>query len=345
MKIAIVGANGKVGTELCFFLREEQGIEVVPVVRNIVGSAFLRDQKFECRIFDICDEKQAKDGLADIDVVVISSFVFRAGPEAQILNRRMIEHSVRFSLPSSKIIYLSSVRALGWRVDRGTSRFTVPRSYDRNKRLLEDYLLRLCSGTDKTGIALRLGHVYGKNQPRTGAIQELMRRGKPLELLVSSDAASNVVHTATIANCIEVCAKSSIQPGVYSLVNVPQWSWRQVFEYYNESGTELMFRDNSWSRRPVRKRIMQSVWRFVASNRETLAELRQFMPPTLERKLQRRFAIRNAGSQIDTISQSKREVVDMREFHYKPMPEVFVPGLGESAQLLSKEKLPTDIFK
>jgi nucleoside-diphosphate-sugar epimerase len=345
MKIAIIGANGQVGTELSFYLRGQADIEVVPVVRNVLGSAFLDDQQFSCRVFDICDKAQAKEGLADVDVVVISSYVFRAGKESQRLNRSMIENSISYSRPASKIIYLSSVRALGWRVDKGTPRFAVPRSYDRNKKLLEKYLLESCRGTGKTAIALRLGHVYGKNQPRTAELQKLLSCGKPLELHVSASAASNVVHTATIANCIEVCAKSNIKSDIYSLVNVPQWSWSSVFEYYNDCGAKLEFRDPGRRKSPVFRRVEQLFWKFVRSNRETFAELRQFVPPTMEQKIQRRFAVRNAASEIAAVSQSRKRIVEMREFRYKAMPEKFVPGLGESAKLLATEKLPSDIFK
>ena len=343
-KIAIIGANGRVGTELCFYLRGEPGIEVVPVVRNIMGAAFLIDQGFECRVFDICDESQARSGLEDIDVVVISSFVFRAGSESQRLNTAMIDHSIQSSKQSSKIIYLSTVRALAWRVDRGTPRFAVPRSYDRNKRLLEKHLLKACEGTGKTGIALRLGHVYGKNQPRTAALQEMLRAGKPLELRVDPDSASNVVHTATIANCIDVCTRSSVKQGVYSLVNVPQWSWRRVFEYYNEKGTEVMFRSASKISVPLHRRFIGKFWKFVASHRETFAELRQFTPPTLERKIQRRFSIRNAATEIAAVVAARKGVVEMREFRYRPMPATYVPGMSESSQLLDHEKLPADVF-
>jgi len=47
MKLAVVGANGKVGTELCFLLKDE--IEVVPIVRNRLGAIFLNHNGFNCK--------------------------------------------------------------------------------------------------------------------------------------------------------------------------------------------------------------------------------------------------------------------------------------------------------
>ena len=63
-RIAIVGANGQVGTEVCLRLREVQGIEAVPVVRNPSGSAFLRLNGMTCRHGRIADTKEARELIA-----------------------------------------------------------------------------------------------------------------------------------------------------------------------------------------------------------------------------------------------------------------------------------------
>jgi hypothetical protein len=67
---------------------------------------------------------------------------------------------------------------------------------------------------------------------------------------VKAEKASNVVHTVTIADAVRRCTFDSISPGLYSLVNVPQWSWKEVFEHYNTSGTELIFEEAKRGRKP-----------------------------------------------------------------------------------------------
>ena len=69
-RIAIVGANGQVGTEVCLRLREAADVEVVPVVRNLSGSAFLRLNGVDCRHGRIADPEQARHLIGDCDVVV-----------------------------------------------------------------------------------------------------------------------------------------------------------------------------------------------------------------------------------------------------------------------------------
>jgi nucleoside-diphosphate-sugar epimerase len=343
MKIAIVGANGNVGTELCLYLRKERDIEVVPVVRNVLGSAYLRDKEFNCRVFDICSESEAEQALGDVDMVVISSYVFGPTASAYHTNRTMIDHSIRFAKSSSIVLYLSSIRAFAWRIDRATPRVSIPRSYDRNKRLLERHLLKACSEIGKVGIALRLGHVYGETQPRTKILQAMLQTERSLQLQVAPDAASNIVHTATIADCVKVCARSTVPLGVYSLVNVPQWSWKKVFDFYNTSGSELIFNDEAWVRKPLHRQAMNRMWKYVIAHRESLAELQRFMPAGRERKLRQRFAVQNARSQIAALIGARKRIVGMSEFAYSPMPGIFVPGLSETERLLLEDSLSEDL--
>ena len=55
MKLAVIGANGQVGTELCFLLREN--VDLIPIVRNKLGTIFLKHNGFKCCIADILSER------------------------------------------------------------------------------------------------------------------------------------------------------------------------------------------------------------------------------------------------------------------------------------------------
>ena len=46
MKLGLIGANGKVGTELCFLLKND--VDLKPIIRNRLGSVFLKHHGFPC---------------------------------------------------------------------------------------------------------------------------------------------------------------------------------------------------------------------------------------------------------------------------------------------------------
>ena len=65
MKLGLIGANSNVGTELCFLLRNS--VELIPIVRNKIGSLFLNYHNFDCRISDMSNEHDASAALNDLD--------------------------------------------------------------------------------------------------------------------------------------------------------------------------------------------------------------------------------------------------------------------------------------
>ena len=72
MKLGLVGANGSVGTELCFLLNEDT--ELKPIIRNRLGAVFLKHHGFNCHIADISQKNDAKENLSDVDLTVITSY-------------------------------------------------------------------------------------------------------------------------------------------------------------------------------------------------------------------------------------------------------------------------------
>ena len=67
MKVGLIGANGSVGTELCFLLNHD--IDLKPIIRNRLGAVFLKHHGFDCHIADISQESDAKESLSDVDFV------------------------------------------------------------------------------------------------------------------------------------------------------------------------------------------------------------------------------------------------------------------------------------
>ena len=72
MNLGLIGANGKIGTELSFLLKDD--VNLIPITRNRLGSIFLKHHDFPCRISDISKENDALESLSDLDSVVILSY-------------------------------------------------------------------------------------------------------------------------------------------------------------------------------------------------------------------------------------------------------------------------------
>jgi len=131
MKFAIVGANGQVGTELCFLLRNED-LEVVPIVRNKLAAGFLDYHGFDCRIADISDEEDAREALNDIDVIVVAALA--SGLQARRINRLLIQlrsSSRRLTLESF-ILALSELSQAPSMKTRRVSGFRHPMTKKRD---------------------------------------------------------------------------------------------------------------------------------------------------------------------------------------------------------------------
>jgi dTDP-4-dehydrorhamnose reductase len=343
-RIAIVGANGQVGTELCFLFRSDEDVEIIPITRNVLGSTFLDYHGFNCKIADVCKKDDARALLQDIDVIVIAAYADVSGKRGLHINRSLIENCVSFSKPSCRIIYFSTIRAYAGKVDTKTPRISIPITYDRHKRILENICLRACKKAKKKAVVVRLGHVFGEIQPRTEALKEYISTRSVLKVQVFSNMASNVVHTVTIKDCIRVCAHSDIKSGLYSLVNSPQWSWREIFNYYNQGGTRLLFEDEDLSHPAFSKRVINGFLAYVEARRNKLRELRQFLPIALDEKLKSKFDVQRIKSDILLLENSVVTTLYMSEFAYKPMPGKTIPGLSDTKSLLHKAHKLDNIF-
>jgi len=97
-----------------------------------------------------------------------------------------------------------------------------------------------CRKNKKRGFALRLGHVFGDNQPRTKEFKKIFSK-KRILVQVSPNKKSNVVHIVAIKDAILRCLDPKTKSGVYSVVNNPQWTWQDIFNYYKKSETDIEY--------------------------------------------------------------------------------------------------------
>ncbi len=228
IRIGVLGANGQVGAELCLLLSQQKGVEVVPISRNRMGSAFLRFHGLPCRHGQPADPLQAPRLFGDCDVIAnlaLANLASNYG-EAKDVHDNLIRNVARYAKRPGKHIYFSTMSVYG--DARAYQRIVFRDVYGSEKRRCEKIARDLGEQHGVGTYIFRLGHVCGELQSIT---LEIRRRIAVQPILVPDlDRASNTVQVASIVDAILMVAAERVRAGTYDLMNVPQWSWKEVFE-------------------------------------------------------------------------------------------------------------------
>jgi len=330
-RVAILGANGQVGSEISLRLRNVEGIEVVPIARNVSGSAFLRLNGMECRHGRVSDPEAARSLIDDCDVVVNFALSNTGIPRIdRETNRQIVRSVVASAKPGAPIIFASTIM-----VYAPAMKFWFPDSYGMEKLIAEKIFRRLCRASHHPAFVFRLGHVMGELQNITRKIRSQIRNGR-VALPHQGLRASNTVFTATVVEVITQIAKAAATPGTYDLMTVPQWTWVEVYKYYAaQLGLPLQLvhakqvRDptsDSYSTSGAMRRLLGYL-----SNHHGLTErltfFLAFLPQSVNQRMYLRYLQTRALTEINALRQ--REMVDVcvddwRELRvrtFRPMPD------------------------
>ncbi len=299
----MLGANGQVGSELCLLLANLDGIELVPVCRTRSGSAFLRWQGIACRHGRPADPVDASRLLGDCDLIL--NLALAGGNPAQIraTEDQLIRHSFEFSRPGATVVYFSTQSVYGDPSPGRSVRWRNP--YGRAKRVSESKVLACARRFGKRAYILRLGHVCGELQGISLDMRRDLARGQAT--LPSRDVPSNTVLTASILDAVREVLSGRVAPGTYDLMNTPQWTWNQVYDYEaRRSGLQFepsrLPAETSPARgrsglKSVARRLLGGRW-----NRELLAKLLAHAPADLSRRAQAVWYVQRARAEIAALS-------------------------------------------
>jgi len=345
-RVAILGANGQVGTEVSLRLRDVDGIEVVPVARNVSGSAFLRSNDMECRHGRISDPADARDLIGDCDVVVNLALSNTAIPRVdRDMNRQIVRTIVAAAKPGALIVFASTMM-----VHAPGMKFWFPDSYGLEKLAAERMFRRLCARSDHPAFVFRLGHVMGEMQGITRKICGEIREGK-VALPHRGLRASNTVFTAAIVEALVQIARAQgtqePKPGTYDLITFPQWTWLEVYKYYAAQlglPLELARPDHVHDRQPGLSTPGASLRRLLhhLANHRTLAErltfFLAFLPRSVNERIYLRYLQTKARMEINALRASEKV-----EFCVQDWRELSVRGFGRMADpttLMARYPLP-----
>jgi nucleoside-diphosphate-sugar epimerase len=328
-RIAIVGANGQVGAEVCLRLREAEGIEVVPVVRNVSGSAFLRLNGMDCRHGRIADPADASRLIGDCDVVVNFALSTTAIPRVdRDVNRRIVRGILAGAKPGAPIVFASTIM-----VYAPAMKFRFLDSYGLEKLIVEKMFGRLCRGSHHPFFVFRLGHVMGDLQNITRKMCGEIRGGR-VALPHQGRTGSNTVFTATIVEAIVLAARGAQKPGAYDLITSPQWSWQEVYAYYAAQlhvPLELAEVDDVHhpkSRPGGAGGLMRRFLHYLANHHaltERLTFFLAFLPRSINQRMYSRYLQTRARTEINTLRQSGKVELcapDWRELKVHAMAQL-----------------------
>jgi dTDP-4-dehydrorhamnose reductase len=225
--LAVLGANGQVGAELCLMLAGRGDLKLIPVCRNRSGSAFLRWQGLACRHGRIADTQDAKRLVSDCDVIVNCSLASGTPAEIRRIEDCIARNAFAHSKAGAKIIHFSTQSVYGDPSPLSRVRWRNP--YGRAKLATERSMRHAQRHSGKPAYILRLGHVCGALQEISNTIRAQIQTGSVV--LPSLDRSSNTVFTVAILDAVQQIVGGKIEPGTYDLMNSPRWTWREVYEY------------------------------------------------------------------------------------------------------------------
>jgi dTDP-4-dehydrorhamnose reductase len=310
MNLGLIGANGSIGTELSFLLKND--VNIIPITRNQLGSIFLKHHDFFCRVCDVSKKNDAEIHLADLDASVILSYATdpysgRQTRSSQKINTNIIKNTIKFSKKNSTIIYFSTIRAFSKDIVPNTSNFWMKSGYAKEKINLEKLVLSESKKNNKRAFILRISQVFGDNQARTNIFRNILSKQK-INVLVDPEKKSNIVHTVTIKDAIIKCLSSESIPGVYSLTNNPQWTWKEVMNYYKKSDLIIQYNlksNNKNNNKPLIQHDNSFFWNLLKSNKKLIKPFLYYVSSKYEPQIQKKLSIKKMSVAISDLKNKK----------------------------------------
>ena len=340
-RIAIIGAGGQVGAEVTLLLSNHSGHSLVPVCRNRSSSAFLRYFGIPCRHGLINEPGSAYGLLGDCDIIANFALSKSLPRRARITNSQIIENSIKYSAEDAKIVYFSTAAVYG--EPRPEVFFSRPSAYGREKLHGERLAIRTGRLYGKQVFVLRLGHVCGDLQRITNLIRDIIKAG-PVCMPDGGRNLSNTVYTATVAEAIINIASGLECSGVYDLMCVPQWTWREVYEYKaGRMGRRLQIESIEGPRRKRASTVIKSLPRWFLNGmvnsvffKEATNKVLSRMPENLNMRIRAAYSKTKVKAEIAGLLSHR---MAHPALSCDPVGNKFLVSLSKTRDLLNRENL------
>ena len=328
--IAILGANGQVGTEVCLFLKNMVDYKIIPICRSVSSAFILKKFNFEIRYGDISNPDEAKNLLFDCDYIVDFTLPSGSCSEIKDVTRKIIINSIQFGRSRGSYIYASTIMAFGMPMESKYFKHHVLSKtvYGYSKRYGEKLVAKLCKKYKKRFYILRLGEVHGAIQRVSKKIIQELKN----EPTLIPDNISYTVFTFTIAEAIKNIIDEKESPGgLYTLVSKPEWTWKEVHEYYcKKAGINPEIKIVFTAEENILKRIKAKVIKLLNNNAQLISSYVISYFPVLEKLI--------AG--IYYCKKAKNDINRKYDYFYSPFKDKFYIGKipGKRMNLLSDSR-------
>ena len=233
-RIGILGASSQSGSSVALFLRKFPEIEVTCFIRSSYSKVFFELTGIPYRLIDTNDEVVLRQNLGEMDVIL--HFSYPAGQLHEILSRSKAGIGKVFKAlkPGSLYFYMSSIMAYGMPdTEKWVRHYRLPRtSYAYIKRSIEKYTFRLGRKTGVKVYNFRLGQVHGFLQSVNGSFRKNLSDNNIALVDGHADDAANIIFIHPLCEAIVQCIQGRHRPGLYTLVANPQWTLKELYEYY-----------------------------------------------------------------------------------------------------------------
>jgi nucleoside-diphosphate-sugar epimerase len=231
LKVAVVGANGFVGSRLVEQWHLEERADVVPVVRRPEAAASVLRFGLDCRVADALDERELARALAGCDAVVHAG----AGPRPFVTRSPACVVRAAARAGAHTGIYLSSMAVHGWHARRGTDETTpLPRRhpvpYDGWKVRGERAFRTACRETGTRFVILRPGIVYGPRSQWIAAFARAVVEGSAY-VVAGGRGVCNAIYVDNLVHAVGLALDREEAAGETFLVaDDDAVTWRMLYE-------------------------------------------------------------------------------------------------------------------
>jgi nucleoside-diphosphate-sugar epimerase len=262
-RIAISGASGFVGLNLCQFLHS-QDCELITFIRPSTNQKVKSDLELISKVIVLNDkltESINKHALQGVDYVIHLASYAPAEHQVDDLDK-LIDANIRLGLHLVNTASQVGARFLNigtnWQHFEGAT-YSPVSLYAATKQALEDILEYFIQVTTIDAIQLDLSDTYGLNDSRDKLIPKLVRTVKNSEplFLTKGDQLIDLVHVNDVVNAIWTILQEWNQHAIerkFSITSGKLITVRQLIEIFEEvSGVILM---KQWGAVPENSRRM-----------------------------------------------------------------------------------------